>query len=80
MRRVGAVVARSVLADLVSRSLPGDLYVDHAGFVDSGLDGEAGAVLAQVDGHAVREETCFGLVEAVVLESIRGPEVGRFAV
>ena len=78
MVRIGAEVGFTVGADLEARSDAGDGEVDDAGFVDGGFDGVSGGVVVEGDGAAVGVERKFAGVEAVVVESVGGPEVGCF--
>lgn len=73
---VGAVQSCSCGSGLETRCRAGDLEVDDGVGVVHALDGVVGAILGQLDRAVIGVETRLVLVEVVVVEGCRGPEVG----
>jgi hypothetical protein len=73
---VRAVVARSSLSSLETRCCPGECDIDQTAVVDCCLDCVRGAVLVQLDGHAISVEGEVAFVEAVIRERIARPQEG----
>jgi hypothetical protein len=61
---------------LETRCRAGDLEVDDGVGVVHALDGVVGPILGQLDRAVIGVETRLVLVEVVVVEGCRGPEVG----
>ena len=78
--RVGAVEGFAVAADLEAGGGAGDGYVDDAGLVGGGFDGVEGCVFGEGDGAVGGVEGEVGLVKAVVVEGVGGPEGGGLVV
>lgn len=74
--KVGTVEGCSCGSGLETRCRAGDLEVDDGVGVVHALDGVVGAILGELDRAVVGVETRLVLVEVVVVEGCRGPEVG----
>ena len=78
--RICAKVALSILPNLKPWRLPSDFQIDYGGFVGRGLYGVKCSVLAKIDSTAISVETKLFVIEAVVFESVGGPEVWGLSV
>lgn len=76
VRHVCTVQSCSCGSGLETGCRAGDLEVDDGVGVVHALDGVVGAILGQLDRAVVGVETRLVLVEVVVAEGCRGPEVG----
>lgn len=74
---VGTEVACAILANDETGGGLGELQGHNALLVGRGLDGVRGAIGGELDGAVVGVEAVLGLVEAVVAQRVRRPQVRR---
>ena len=73
--RIRAKVALPILPNLKPWRLSSHFQVHYGGFVGRRLYGVICSILAKIDSTAISVKTKLFIIEAVVFESVRGPEV-----
>ena len=73
-------IARPVFTYLKSGTLPSNCEIDNAGFVGCRFDCIRSTIFIQIDSAPVSVETQLLVVEAVVGQCVRGPQIRCLAI